>query len=84
MLKRVRRWNARIVNLCCLIGLLTAGSSLTCGQDNPPKAKETDNGPDAGHSYHGEVFNEGPRQKAYLMEGTGNVTFPATTKSELA
>jgi peroxiredoxin/rhodanese-related sulfurtransferase len=37
----------------------------------------------AGHSYHGEAFNEGPRQKAYLMEGIGNVSFPATTKSQL-
>ncbi len=32
-----------------------------------------------GHSQHGEAFNEGPRQKAYLMGGTGNVTFPVTS-----
>ncbi len=37
-----------------------------------------------GHSYHGEVFNTGPRQKAYLMGGTGNVRFPITTKSKEA
>jgi peroxiredoxin len=37
-----------------------------------------------GHSYHGEVFNEGPRQKAYLMGKTGNVRFPVTTKSKEA
>lgn len=37
-----------------------------------------------GHSYHGEVFNEGPRQKAYLMGKTGNVHFPITTKSKEA
>lgn len=36
----------------------------------------------AGHSYHGEAFNEGPRQAAYLMEGMPNVTFPATCKNE--
>jgi peroxiredoxin len=36
----------------------------------------------AGHSYHGEVFNEGPRQAAYLMQGTGNVHFPATSEVE--
>ena len=35
----------------------------------------------AGHSYHGEAFNEGPRQKAYLMGTTGTVDFPITTKS---
>ena len=35
--------------------------------------------PTPGHSMHGEVFNEGPRQAAYLMGGTGNVSFPITT-----
>ena len=33
----------------------------------------------AGHSSHGEAFNEGPRQAAYLMPGTGTVRFPPTT-----
>ncbi len=37
----------------------------------------------AGHSAHGEAFNEGARQKAYLMGGTGNITFPVTTSSSL-
>jgi peroxiredoxin len=32
----------------------------------------------AGHSTHGEAFNEGPRQKAYLMGNTGYVHFPVT------
>ncbi len=36
----------------------------------------------AGHSYHGEAFNEGPRQNAYLMGGTGNVKFPVTTENK--
>lgn len=34
--------------------------------------------PVEGHSFHGEVFNEGPRQAAYLMEGVGNVNFDVT------
>jgi peroxiredoxin len=34
----------------------------------------------AGHSSHGEAFNEGPRQQAYLIPGMGSVTFPVTTK----
>ncbi len=38
----------------------------------------------AGHSAHGEAFNEGPRQAAYLMPGLGQVEFPASTESELA
>lgn len=37
----------------------------------------------AGHSYHGEAFNKGPRQAAYLMEGTGNVSFPVKTDNPL-
>lgn len=35
----------------------------------------------AGHSTHGEVFNEGARQAAYLMGGTGKVRFKVTTQS---
>ncbi len=35
----------------------------------------------AGHSYHGEVFNEGPRRAAYLMGGTGDVHFDVTVKN---
>ena len=36
----------------------------------------------AGHSYHGEAFNEGPRQQAYLMGGTGNCSFPVSVFDE--
>ncbi len=55
--------------------------------DEKPEAK-TDEKPNAaeenlpaGHSYHGEAFNDGPRQKAYLMEGMAPIHFPITTKS---
>lgn len=40
--------------------------------------------PPAGHSGHGEAFNEGPRQSAVLMGGTGEVNFPVSTKNEEA
>lgn len=33
----------------------------------------------AGHSVHGETFDEGPRQAAVLMGGTGDVQFPVTS-----
>ncbi len=33
----------------------------------------------AGHSYHGEAFNEGPRQYAYLMDGLGRAKFEITS-----
>ncbi len=34
--------------------------------------------PLAGHSEHGEAYNEGPRQNAYIMGGTGKVDFKIT------
>ncbi len=37
----------------------------------------------AGHSAHGEVFNEGPRQATYLMPGMGHVDFPITANDDL-
>ncbi|MDX1926148.1 MAG: redoxin domain-containing protein [Pirellulaceae bacterium] len=37
----------------------------------------------AGHSSHGEVFDEGPRQAAYLMPGMSNVHFPVTCSDDL-
>ena len=44
--------------------------------DVPPAASTTP----PGHSMHGEAFNEGPRQKAYLMGGTGKVHMPMSTR----
>jgi len=44
-----------------------------------PAAQAPESGPLPGHSSHGEAFNEGPRQKAYLMEGMGKVSFPVTS-----
>ncbi len=35
-----------------------------------------------GYSHQGEAFNEGPRQRAYLMGKTGNIRFPITTSSK--
>lgn len=40
-------------------------------------------GPLPGHSRHGEAFDLGPRQRAYLMGGTGEVHFPVTSKNPL-
>lgn len=37
--------------------------------------------PAAGHSIHGEAFNEGPRRAAVLKPGQGEVSFPVTTAS---
>ncbi|MDA7922060.1 peroxiredoxin family protein [Verrucomicrobiales bacterium] len=37
--------------------------------------------PAPGHSSHGEVFNEGPRQSAVLISGTGKVSLKVSTES---
>lgn len=49
-----------------------------------PEKKPEPKDPLAGHSFHGEVFNEGPRQKAVLMGGTGDIQFHVTSKDPLA
>ncbi|MBI3880376.1 MAG: redoxin domain-containing protein [Verrucomicrobia bacterium] len=48
-----------------------------------PPALRADH-PDPGHSALGEAFDEGPRQAAVLMGGTGKVDFPITTTNALA
>ncbi len=35
----------------------------------------------AGHSYHGEAFDEGPRQSARLMQGLAKIVFPTSAKA---
>ena len=41
--------------------------------------KKENSKPAPGHSHIGESFDEGPRQAATKIEGTGNVSFPVTT-----
>lgn len=72
----------------CLSGLLVALLLATSASAQKevtdaepiPSADESQSGVAAGHSAHGEAFNAGPRQKAYLMSGTGAIRFDATTK----
>lgn len=54
------------------------------GSSQDEDGAENKDGPAKGHSYHGDVFNEGPRQAAVLIPGTGDVNFPVTTSSEEA
>lgn len=50
--------------------------------DKPAEVKdETPKPPLPGHSYHGDIFNEGPRQAAFLMPGMPKIKFPVTTKN---
>ena len=47
----------------------------------PVEAEEADEVLE-GHSFHGDSFNEGPRQAAYLLKTQANVSFPVTTDNE--
>jgi peroxiredoxin/tetratricopeptide (TPR) repeat protein len=57
-----------------LLPLLLLASSLVA-QEPPPA-----NRAHPANSMHGEAFNEGPRQAARLVSGTGDVHFPVTAK----
>src|SRR5437773_1499997 len=64
-------------------GILIFGLACQAGAQSPP-TDLADRAPTHGHSVNGEVFNEGPRQRAYLMKGMASVSFPVTTTSGLA
>lgn len=63
-----------LLTVTCALPLL--GRCLVLAEEPPAKV---DDKSIPGHSSNGEAFNEGPRQAAVLMEGTGNVSFPVTT-----
>jgi peroxiredoxin len=78
---------AALILLTCFpapAALFAQASNEQVSDPEIPNADESQPGVLAGHSFHGEAFNEGPRQKAYLMEGTGKVEFDVTTKSPAA
>src|SRR5690349_12293600 len=49
--------------------------------DAPLENKGSTNQIEAGHSLHGEAFDEGPRQSARLIPGTGKVKLKIKTRS---
>lgn len=72
-----------VVCLLLMVADKAIAEESNAGESNPgiPNADESAGEVLAGHSFHGEAFNEGPRQKAYLMEGTGRIRFDVTTKN---
>lgn len=58
--------------------------SLALTALTPPALAQTASTPTYGHSMKGEVFDEGPRQRAVLMPGIPKLEFPITSKSERA
>lgn len=55
----------------------------TMADEKPASDKPVDDKSklEAGHSMHGETFNEGPRQAAYLMDGMSNIEFDVSTSN---
>jgi peroxiredoxin/tetratricopeptide (TPR) repeat protein len=67
-MKRLAAWGCLTLSVLSAAGLQAA----------EPAAQPAAMPPAAGHSWHGETFNEGPRQRAYLMGNTGPVNFPVS------
>ena len=77
---RLRRLGFRVLGTIiaiCASGLAKPAIAKESVVNSQNKVRE-------GHSYHGEAFNEGPRQSAYLMKGMGRVRFPITTSVQEA
>ncbi len=83
---------ATILLLSASIHLQARVSAQETAASKPEEAKSAETKSDEtkpaeetlkeGHSLHGEVFNEGPRQAAHLIEGCGVVRFAVTTANE--
>src|SRR6266568_6916309 len=69
----------------CLIAI---GLLLACAQGFSAETVSINSGStntlEAGHSLHGEAFNEGPRQMAKLLPGTGKVKIKVKTRNSKA
>src|SRR5579864_6044177 len=59
-----------------MVLVATAAVSLVSAQATPPLGAYK-----LGHSFHGESFDSGPRQKPWEMAGIGEAHFPITTKN---
>ena len=71
---------------CCLIAVLCSAFPVWIAAEETVVAQTGESSTEAssddilpGHSFHGEAFDTGPRQRAYLMGGTGEVHFPVGT-----
>ena len=61
---------------CALVLAVTAGTPFLAAQSSPLGAYKL------GHSFHGESFDSGPRQKPWEMAGIGEAHFPITAKNQ--
>lgn len=78
---RTRSWTGGTY----LLGvMLLSAPQIASAQPSPPQPATKGPAPTHGHSMQGDVFNEGPRQHAYLMKGMSSIIFPVTTKRPFA
>ncbi|MEO1984305.1 MAG: alkyl hydroperoxide reductase [Fuerstiella sp.] len=77
-----RNYSARV--FLTAVALVSPFAATIADEKTPPVKDAAAKEILEGHSLHGEVFNEGPRQAAYLMKGVGAIRFDVTTKSEEA
>ena len=80
-LAALRSWPTGFAIILTLVASVSGATPLTFDENDAHADKEAS--VEEGHSLHGEVFNEGPRQAAYLMPGMGNVHFPVTCSDDL-
>lgn len=68
-----------LVGLCfCCLSVANDVSTESAASGGALETSDAEKLPE-GHSNHGEFFNEGPRQAAYLMEGIGRIDFDVTS-----
>jgi peroxiredoxin len=72
------RWRTRLI-LFAAIGLGVV-VLRTRGDNDEPRSSGSTNVAEPGHSLHGEAFDEGPRQSATLLLGTGRVKLKIKAK----
>jgi len=73
-----------LLSLLVVCAALQAPSVRGDDDDEGLEKGSSTNTPAAGHSLHGESFDEGPRQAAVLMPGTGKVQLRITSKQPRA
>ena len=71
------------LGLCFALGLAAVTPVLGQEPTKPTAPPSASNPavPAAGHSVHGEAFDDGPRRRASLIPGMGRVVFPVTISS---
>ncbi len=68
------------IRIAFVVALLLSAS---IGIAAEPSISDDAEGVAAGHSFHGEAFNEGPRQAAELIPGMAKIVFPSSAKNEI-